>query len=69
MPSIGSADAVDHLRRLDPRRFEDGRHDVDDVVELVANAADVLDDPATNRIPWRVPPKCDAICLVQRNGV
>ena len=20
-------------------------------------------------MPWRVPPKCDAICLVQENGV
>ena len=36
-------DAIDHLRRLDTGRFEDRRHDVDDVVELVANAASVLD--------------------------
>jgi hypothetical protein len=27
--------AVDHLRRLDPRGFENRRHDIDDVVELV----------------------------------
>ena len=36
-------DAVDHLRRLDARGFEDRGHDVDDVVELVADAAGVLD--------------------------
>ena len=36
-------DAIDKLRRLDTGGFEDGRHDVDDVVELVAQAAGVLD--------------------------
>src|SRR5882757_9113410 len=36
-------DAVDNLRRLDTRGFEDRWHDVDDVVELVPYAAGVLD--------------------------
>ena len=36
-------DAIDHLRCQDARRFEDGRHDVDHMVELRADAADVVD--------------------------
>ena len=36
-------DSVDYLRCLDTRRFQDRGHDVDDVVELVAHAANVLD--------------------------
>ena len=36
-------DAVDRFGRGDAGRFQDRRHDVDHVVELVANAADVLD--------------------------
>ena len=36
-------DAVDRIGRRDAGRFEDGRHDVDDVVELAADAAHVLD--------------------------
>ena len=36
-------DAVDHVRRLDAGRLQDRRHDVDHVVELVADAALVLD--------------------------
>ena len=36
-------DAVDRFGRGDAGRFQDRRHDVDDVVELMANAADVLD--------------------------
>ena len=36
-------DAVDRLRRRDAGRFEDGRHDVDEVVELAADAARVVD--------------------------
>src|SRR5262249_14548620 len=36
-------DAIDDLRRLDAGRFQDRRYDVDDVVELVADAALVLD--------------------------
>ena len=36
-------DAVDHLRCHDARRFKDGRYDVDYVVELRADSADVVD--------------------------
>ena len=36
-------DAVDRVGRRDAGRFEDGRHDVDDMVELAADAADVVD--------------------------
>ena len=36
-------DAVDHLRRVDAGGFENGRHDVDDVHELLAQGALVLD--------------------------
>ena len=36
-------DAVDRIGRRDAGRFEDGRHDVYDVVELAADAAHVLD--------------------------
>ena len=36
-------DAVDRIGRRDAGRFEDGRHDVDDVVELAADAAHVVD--------------------------
>ena len=36
-------DAVDRVGRGNAGRFQDRRHDVDDVVELMANAADVLD--------------------------
>ena len=51
VPGVGQArafdrellDAVDHLRRRDAGGFEDGRHDVDDVVELAADAARVAD--------------------------
>ena len=37
------ADAIHHFRRLDLRGVEDGRHDVDHMGELVADAADVGD--------------------------
>ena len=51
-------------------RFEDGRHDVDHMVELVPDAALVLDHVGQEiAMPWRTPPKCEAICLVQENGV
>jgi hypothetical protein len=36
-------DAVDRLRRLDAGGFKDGRRDIDDVVELVADAAGIID--------------------------
>ena len=36
-------DAVDHGRRLDAGRFQDRRHDINHVVELVADAVLVLD--------------------------
>ena len=36
-------DAVDQLRRFDAGGFEDRGHDVDNVVELSANGADILD--------------------------
>ena len=36
-------DAIDRLRRLDARGFEDRRHDVDHVMELGADTAGVLD--------------------------
>ena len=58
--SFGLRDAAD---------FEDGRHDVDDVMELVANAAASLMWPGQEtHMPCRTPPKCEAICLVQLNG-
>ena len=37
-------DAVDFLRLLDFRRFENGRHNVYDMVELMPDPALVLDD-------------------------
>ena len=51
VPGVGHAyafdrflgDAVDHHRRRDAGGFEDRRHDVDDVMELGADAARVLD--------------------------
>ncbi len=44
MPSIGLLlDAVDRIGRRDAGRFEDGRDDVDDVMELAADAARVID--------------------------
>ena len=55
---------------LNPGGFEDRRHDVDDMVELRADAAGVLMWPGQEiTIPCRVPPKCEAICLVHLNGV
>src|SRR3954467_2667523 len=36
-------DAIDRLRRLDTGGFEDRRHDIDDVVELVAHATGIVD--------------------------
>ena len=36
-------DAIDRLRRLDTGGFEDRRHDIDDVVKLVAHAARIVD--------------------------
>ena len=36
-------DAIDRLRRLDAGGFEDRRHDINDVVELAADATDILD--------------------------
>ena len=36
-------DPIDVLRRLDARRVENGGNDVDDVRELIANSAGVLD--------------------------
>ncbi len=36
-------DAVDRLGRRDAGRFEEGRHDVDDVVELAADATRIID--------------------------
>ena len=39
-------------------------------MELVANAAEVFDaGRPRNRHAYRVPPKCDVICLVHLNGV
>jgi hypothetical protein len=44
--------------------------DINDVVELVANAALVRNvTRPRNCYSCRVPPKCEAICLVQLNGV
>ena len=51
VPGVGHAhafdgallDAVDRIGRRDAGRFEDGRHDVDDVVELTADTSHVLD--------------------------
>ncbi len=51
VPRIGHADAfdrvlldaVDGIGRRDACRFEDGRHDIDDVMELAANATHIVD--------------------------
>src|SRR5438067_1153406 len=37
--------AVDRLRRFDAGGFQDRRHNIDDMVELGPNSADVLDMP------------------------
>src|ERR1017187_2030736 len=58
-------DAVHHVRRRYAGCFQDGRYDVDHVGELVTDAA--LGHAIA--IPWRTPPKCEAICLVQEKGV
>jgi hypothetical protein len=49
--------------------LRDGRHDVDHVVELVTDALSLMTFGQEIAIPWRTPPKCDAICLVHENGV
>ena len=42
VPSIGGLlDAVDRLGRRNARRFEDGRHNVDDVAELATDTAHI----------------------------
>ena len=70
-PSIGfCAMPFDHRSAPGPRGLEDRRHDVDDVVELGADAARVLDAVGPgDAMPCRVPPKCEATCLVHLNGV
>ena len=58
-------DAVDHPRLGKAGGLEDRRSDVDDVAELVAQlplAAMPFGQCTT--VPLRVPPQCDAICLV-----
>ena len=59
------------LRRLDAGRFEDRRHDVDHVVELACGCrpASLMWPGHEIAMPWRVPPKCEATCLVHLNGV
>ena len=75
---IGHADAFDrllgdtvhHNRRRNTSGLQKGRHNVDDMVELPANAAFLLDIAGQEiAMPWRVPPKKDGTCLVHLYGV
>ena len=70
-PSIGFClIPLTDLGRLDAGGFEDRRHDINDMVELRADAPTSLMWPGHEiAMPCRVPPKCDATCLVHLNGV
>ena len=71
-PSIGLLlDAVDRLGLGSAGRFEDGGRDVDHVVELVADlaAAPGCRSGQWTIVPLRVPPQCEATCLVHWYGV
>ena len=70
-PSIGACVMpLTSVGRLDAGRLQDGRHDVDHMVELGADAALVLDRSGQEiAMPCRVPPKCEATCLVHLKGV
>ena len=62
-------DAVDHARRLDPRRLEDRRHDVDDVMELAADTARILDvtRPRNSQaLPRSAKVRCDLLRPFER---
>ncbi len=76
--AVGHADAldrlllhpVDHHRRRQPGHLEHRRGDVDDVVELRAHLALAVMPPGQwTIVPLRVPPQCDATCLVHWYGV
>jgi hypothetical protein len=71
MPSIGFWLMPSTSRRaLDAGDFENCRHDINNVVELRANPAHVLDVAGQEMaMPCLVPPKYDATCLVHLNGV
>jgi hypothetical protein len=78
VPGVGQADAVhrpllDAVQRIWYRNaggLQDGRHDVDEVVELAADAARVPMWPGHEiAMPCAVPPKCEATCLTHLNGV
>ena len=52
-------DAIDRVGRGNPGRFENGRHNINDVVELDPDAAHVINVAGQDMLtPWRVPPKC-----------
>jgi len=64
------SDAIDHYGRWDTGRFEDRRHDVYEMMELVTDTTPILDGlgPSDDcALPDSL--KWDAICLVQENGV
>ena len=62
--------AVDHGRFGQAGGFEDCGGDVDDVGELGAKATLLGDPPGQwTIVPLRVPPQCEATCLVHWNGV
>ena len=71
MPSIGACLMPSTvLGRRDAGDFEDGRHHVDDVHELLAQAALVLDVAGQETAMfWRMPPSFEAFCLNQVKGV
>ncbi len=76
---LGVVERVQHARALDrrllhavhdgrlrqSRRLENGRRDVDDVVELGAvSPFPLIPLGQCTIVPLRVPPKCEATCLV-----
>ena len=63
-------DAVDEGRLGQPGGLEHGRRDVDDVVELgrISPLAWMPVGQCT-MVPLRVPPQCEATCLVHWYGV
>ena len=57
-------DTVDTDRLGKPGGLEHGGGDVDDVVELRADFPLAVTPPGHPMVPLRVPPQCDATCLV-----
>ena len=63
-------DAVDERRLGQAGGLENRRRDVDHVMELGADlAARAEASGPVNDVPLRVPPKCEATCLVHWYGV